>query len=179
MTREEKLIQKIKQGDRDAASELAAIYYPEILRYCLWHARDRSLAEDITQETFLKAIRHFDSYTHKGRLRPFLYRIAANTCIDFLRKTRPPDLSLEESAIDIPCRESGFEEVRSDMVLRQLVAGLPAPQQEIVLLRFGHDLTMRETAETLNLPLRTVQSRLRAALKQLKKDFENGKGGTL
>lgn len=179
MTREEKLIQKIEQGDREAAGELAAIYYPEILRYCLWHAPNRSLAEDITQETFLKAIRYLDRHTYKGGLRPFLYRIAANTCIDMLRKTRPPDLSLEETAVDVPCQESGFEEVRSDMAMRQLIAGLPAELQEIILLRFGQDLTIRETAGVLNLPLRTVQSRLRSALKQLKKNFEREEGENL
>lgn len=179
MTREDKLIQKIEQGDRDAVNELVAIYYPEILRYCLWHAPNRSLAEDITQETFLKAIRYFDRYTHRGRLRPYLYRIAANTCIDMLRKIKLPDLSLEEAAIDVPYRESGFEEVRSDMVLRQLIVSLPAELQEVVLLRFGHDLTIRETAEVLNLPLRTVQSRLRSALKQLKKNLEREEGENL
>lgn len=179
MTREEKLIQKTEQGDREAAGELVAIYYTEILRYCLWHARDRSLAEDITQETFLKAIRYLDCHTYKGRLRPFLYRIAANTCIDMLRNIRPPDLSLEETAIDVPCQEPGFEEIRSDMAMRQLIASLPSELQEIVLLRFGQDLTIRETAEVLNLPLRTVQSRLRSALRQLKKKFEREEGGNL
>lgn len=179
MTREEKLIQKIEQGDRDAVNELIAIYYPEILRYCLWHAPNRSLAEDITQETFLKVIRHFDHYTHRGRLKPFLYRIAANTCIDMLRKTKLSDISLDEAAFDIPCQESGFEEVRSDMALRQLTLNLPTELQEIVLLRFGQDLTIRETAEVLNLPLRTVQSRLRSALRRLKKDFETEEGGNL
>ena len=51
------------------------------------------------------------------------------------------------------------------------MSGLPENQREIVLLRFGSDLTMRETAEVLNLPLRTVQSRLRSALKRLKADL--------
>lgn len=179
MTREEKLIQKMKQGDADAVNGLVALYYPEILRYCLWHAPNRSLAEDITQETFLKAIRHFDCCIQSGRLRPFLYRIAANTCIDMLRGNRPADLSLEETETEIPYRESGFEKVRSDMLLRQLIAALPDSQQEILLLRFGHDLTIREIAETLHLPLRTVQSRLRSALKKLKNNMEPRKGGSL
>ena len=51
MTREDKLIQKMEQGDPGAAEELIALYYPEILRYCLWHTPDRFLAEDATQET--------------------------------------------------------------------------------------------------------------------------------
>lgn len=94
MTREDKLIQQIQQGDTAAAEELIKMYYSEILRYCLWHAPDRSLAQDAAQETFMKALRYFDHYTHKGNFRPFLYRIAANTCIDMHRRSRPPDLPL-------------------------------------------------------------------------------------
>ena len=178
MTREDKLIQKMKQGDTDAVNELIAMYYPEILRYCLWHAPNRSLAEDITQETFLKAVRYFDRYTHTGSFRPFLYRIAKNTCIDMQRKNRHPDMSFDEAVPDIPYRETGFETIRSDLALRQLIAGLPAQSQEILLLRFGHDLTIREVAKAVNLPPRTVQSRLRAALKKIKKDKKKKKGGT-
>lgn len=168
MTREDKLIQKLEHGEPGAADELIALFYPEILRYCLWHAPDRSLAEDAAQETFLKAIRYFDRYTHQGKFKPFLYRIAANTCTDMRRKYCHTDISLEAAAVDPGYEEPAFDAVRSDMALRQLVSGLPDEQREIVLLRFGQDLTIRETAKVLNLPLRTVQSRLRSALKKLK-----------
>lgn len=171
MTREDELIQKIEQGDPGAAEELITLLYPEILRYCLWHAPDRSLAEDAAQETFLKAIRYFDRYTHKGRFKSFLYQIAANTCIDMRRKNRYTDISLEESDIDPAYSDPAFEDVRSDMMLRQLVRDLPKDQQEIVLLRFGQDLTMREIGKVVNLPLRTVQSKLRSALKKLKAEI--------
>lgn len=176
MTREDKLIQKLEQGEPGAADELIAAFYPEVLRYCLWHAPDRSLAEDAAQETFLKAIRYFDRYTHQGKFKSFLYRIAANTCTDMRRKYCRPDISLEESAIDPGYEEPAFDAIRSDMALRQLVSGLPPDQREIVLLRFGQDLTLRETAEVVKLPLRTVQSKLRSALKKLKKESEKTAG---
>lgn len=175
MKREDELIQRMEQGDMSAADELIEMFYAEILRYCLWHVPNRFLAEDAVQETFLKAIRYFDRYTHKGRWKQFLYQIAANTCIDMRRKNRYSDVPLEELAMDPVYSDTGFEDVQEDMALRQLVGCLPADQQEIVLLRFGQDLTIREIAEVLHLPLRTVQSRLRSALKKLKKDF--GKGG--
>lgn len=171
MTREDELIQKIEQGVPGAVDELITLLYPEILRYCLWHAPDRSLAEDAAQETFLKAIRYFDRYAHRGRFKSFLYQIAANTCIDMQRKNRHTDISLEESDIDPAYSEPAFENVRSDMMLRQLVSDLPGDQQEIVLLRFGQDLTIREIGEVVDLPLRTVQSKLRSALKKLKAEI--------
>ena len=67
MTREEKLMIRIGQGDMDAVDELIGLLYPEILRYCLWHAPNRGLAEDAAQETFLKVIRYYDRYVHKGK----------------------------------------------------------------------------------------------------------------
>ena len=76
MTREDELILRIKQGEFNALDELITLYYPEILRYCLWHAPNRTLAEDATQETFLKVIRYSDRYVHKGKFKSFLYQIA-------------------------------------------------------------------------------------------------------
>ena len=54
MTREDEIFEKLKKGDPDAAGELARLYYDDILRYCLFHVPDRSLAQDAVQETFLK-----------------------------------------------------------------------------------------------------------------------------
>lgn len=176
MTREDKLIQRIKQNDAAAAEELAAIYYADILRYCIWHAPNRWMAEDAAQETFLKAFRYFDRYMHKGRWKPFLYQIAANTCIDLQRKSGTPIMSAGELPADIACTEPGFEEAQEALAFQQLIKALPEDAQELVLLRYGQELTLREIAAVVNLPLRTVQSRLRTALKRIKKDLEE-KGG--
>ena len=172
--REEILLKRLRAGDASAMDELVRMYYSEILRYCKWHAPDVHLAEDAAQETFLKALRYFDRYTHRGKFRAFLYQIAANTCIDMRRKIRTAETSLEEMQVDPAKEETGYEDVQSDLALRQMVKGLPPDQQEIVLLRFGQDLTMREIAEAVNIPLRTVQTRLRSALKKLKKEVERG-----
>ena len=174
MTREDELIQRIEHGDADAAEELVERFYPEILRYCLWHAPDRSLAEDAVQETFYKAIRHFNHYVHKGKFKSFLYQIAANTCIDMRRKKWQTHLSFEELNLDPSYEDTTFEEIHSELAIKQLVRSLPEETQEIVLLRFGQDLSLREIAEVVGLPLRTVQSKLRSALKRLKKEFEEG-----
>lgn len=170
MTREDKLIMRMKQGDLHAAEELTELLYPEILRYCLWHAPSRELAEDAAQETFLKAMRYYDRYIHKGKLRPFLYRIAANTCIDLRRKST--ELSIEDLCTEPACEDSNMQAVQADLTFRQQIQCLPQEQQEVVLLRFGQDLTLREIAQITEAPLRTVQSRLRAALKKLKLQLE-------
>lgn len=174
MTREDELIRRMEQGDSRALDELVALYYPEILRYCLWHAPNRSLAEDAVQETFLKAIRYLERYTHKGRFKPFLYQIAAHTCIDMGRKKWLEDVSLEQTEEEPVYTERRFEEVQADAGLRQIISLLPREQQEIVLLRFVQDLTLREIAQVTGVPLRTVQSRLRSALQRIKKELIKG-----
>ncbi len=173
MTREDTLISRMARGDPEAAGELVELYYPEILRYCRWHVPNPSLAEDAAQETFLKAIRFFDRYTHRGKFRPFLYRIAANTCIDLARR-QTGEVSLEELTAESASQGRELEAVQGELALQQMVRALPKEQREVVLLRFSQDLTLREIAGVLDLPLRTVQSRLRAALKKLKQEYEEG-----
>lgn len=172
MTREDKLIQRMEQGDTEAVEELIEMFYADILRYCLFHVRDRSLAEDAAQETFLKVIRFHDRYTSsRGKFKPFLYQIAANTCIDIGRRTRQTEVSLEQLTKEVSYVERGYENARADVALKQLLRSLPDELQELVLLKYGQDLTLREIAQVTDLPLRTVQSRLRAALKRLKEVY--------
>ena len=176
--REDKLIKRIEQGDISAADELIEKYYPEILRYCIWHAPNRTLAEDATQETFLKAIRYMNRYIHRGKFRAFLYKIALNTCIDMWRKREtikefPEGMTLEHMQLQMDMRyeESGFHEVQALLDMQRMIRILPEEQREIVILRFGHDLTIREIADVTGIPFRTVQSRIRLALKKLKMEY--------
>lgn len=146
MTREDQLIERCKAGDAAALDELVRMYYPDILRYCLWHAPDRQSAEDATQETFIKMIRHLQGYTHR-HFRAFLYRIAANTCIDMQRR--------KGAAVPLPegleVAEHGYDQAEADADLQRMVSSLPSEQRELVLLRFAQQLTLREMAEVTGL----------------------------
>lgn len=172
MTREEELIRKTAKGDCAAMEELISIYYPEILRYCLWHAPNRNLAEDATQETFLKVIRYFSTYTHSDKFRAFLYRIAANVCADMRKRKWMTETSLEDGTGVMEYTEQGFDKADGDLQLLNLVRNLDEEMKEVVLLKFGQDLTLKEIAKVLHLPMRTVQSRLRRALKHLRTSLE-------
>lgn len=171
MREEDKLVRRMAAGDEDAAEALVARYYAEILRYCRWHAPTVALAEDATQETFLRFIRYAGRYEGRGKLRTLLYQIARHTCIDMARRRWLDDVPLENAPEPI-CEDANFAEAQSRATLRELVRTLPEAQREIVLLRFAQDLTLREIAEITELPLRTVQSRLRAALKNLRTIYE-------
>ena len=84
--RENELLRKIAKGETEYWEELIGMYYEDILRYCIYHAPDKTAAEDAVQETFLKVIRYMPNYRHRGKFRAFLYKVAANTCKDQWRK---------------------------------------------------------------------------------------------
>ena len=124
-------------------------------------------AEDAVQETFLKVFRYFDDYRHKGRFRAFLYKVAGNTCIDMMRKKQwdpiPEDAAQEES---------GMRKTEEQEDFLRIIRKLPPELGEVVFLRFSQELRLREIAETVGIPLRTVQSRLRRALELLRTEME-------
>lgn len=172
MTREDELIRQIKQGRRECLNELVEMYYPAILRYCMWHMPDLESAQDATQETFLKLVRFIDRYSHKGQFRAYLYKIAANTCIDLRRKNTSPELSLEAFPEQtLPAEllaQNSFQAIEDRQQLDAILACLNPEQQELLLLRYGQELSFKEIAAVTGLPLRTVQTRLRRAIQKTK-----------
>ena len=169
----ELLLRKAQSGDTGALDTLITAYYPQILNYCRWHTADEQQAQDAAQETFLKVVRWLDSCGgFQGAFRPFLYKIAKNICIDLNRTMERSEISLESLPGEPAYQESGFAAAEEEANLRALTAQLEPEQRELVLLRFAQQLKLREIAQITGLPLRTVQSRLRAALKTLKMQWE-------
>lgn len=151
--------------------QLIQMYYPELLRYCRWHTPDEQRAEDAVHETFLKLLRYWDRYTHRGKFRAYLYRIASNVCTDMYRGHWNTEISLPE---DLTTQEHGYQQAEQDADFLRLTAQLPEEQRELIVLRYAQQLKLREIAQVTGLPLRTVQSRLRAVLKTLKSKLSEG-----
>lgn len=116
---------------------------------------------------FLRLTRHFSSLRNRKQVRAWIYKIAANVCVDLYRKRR-----WEEPPGEMLYMERGYEQAEGQVDFLKLIRTLPPEQREVVILRFSQDLTMREIGKVLELPLRTVQSRLRSALKKLKKIYQ-------
>lgn len=169
MSKEKELLKKIKEGEPSGVDELIAEYYRQIFRYCLWHTADRQTAEDAAQEVFLRLVRHLEAVRRSSRLRPYLYKIAANVCADLYRAKKA-----EELPEDLVYIERDFEAVEDEWDFQQMIRTLPPEQRDVLILRFSQDLTLRETAKILEIPLRTAQSRLRSALKKLEKQYQKG-----
>ena len=173
--REEILLKKLREGEESALEQLVCLYYPDILRYCIWHAPDRHLAEDAAQETFLKAINYLGACGFSGKFKAFLYKIALNTCRDMQKSKWSKRIPLDGMSDEIHYHEEGFTDVEEALAIRAYTRKLDELSQEIVLLRFRQNLRLREISEVVGLPMRTVQSKLRTALRQIETELKGGK----
>ena len=169
----ELLLRKAQSGDTGALDTLIAAYYPQISELLPLAYSRRAAGVGCNTGNLLKAVRWLDSCGgFQGAFRPFLYKIAKNTCIDLNRTMERTEVSLESLPGEPAYQESGFAAAEEKANLRVLTAQLEPEQRELVLLRFAQQLKLREIAQITGLPLRTVQSRLRAALKTLKMQLE-------
>ena len=161
--RDAQLIRRIQAGDRAAGDTLIERYYAAILRYCARHTACIQTAEDLTQEVFLHLFRTIGSYREQGQFRAYLYRIAYCLCVDAARQRK-----MEPLPDDMTGKAAPFETIENRDMAERLLASLPPEQREAVWLRYGEGLKYREIAAVTGQPLRTVQSRVRIALKALR-----------
>ena len=136
--------------------------YDKIYRYCYFKIQNSALAEDLTQETFL---RYFTqrSYIESGKMLAYLYTIARNLCIDSFRK-----LPIEQISEDIPDMDH-FEHFEVHMTLRQALQALSEKDRELLLLRYVNDLSVGEISLILGISRFCVYRRTNSALGDLKK----------
>ncbi len=164
------LVEQIRLGDEKAVEELIKRYYTSILRYCKRQCFNLEKAEDLTQETFLKLFKNLSGYKGKRKFKAYLYTIASHLCIDESRKMETYPLENEEQ-IKYECDEMRRIEDKSE--INYLLNTLSPEQREAVILRFGEQLEFREIAEVMGCNMRTAQSRVRNALKIMRKEQEN------
>lgn len=164
------LVEQIRLGDEKAAEELIRRYYTSVLRYCKRQCFNLEKAEDLTQETFLKLFKNLLGYKEKGKFKAYLYTIANHLCIDESRKMKECSLENEEEIRD-ECDELRRIEDKSE--ISYLLNVLSPEQREAVILRFGEELSFWEIAKVMGCNMRTAQSRVRNALKIMRKEQEN------
>ena len=136
--------------------------YDKIYRYCFFRLRDPDLAEDLTQETFLRFYRQA-SYQEQGKALAYLYTIARNLCLDAVRRARPAAPLRETDPAPDP-----FAGAEQRIALRQAIEKLPADWQELLLLRYANDLPVGQIAALTGLSRFAVHRRIRSALAALR-----------
>ena len=141
--------------------------YDKIYRYCYFKLFDKQLAQDITQEAFLRFCRQGMSFDN-GKELPYLYTIAKNLCIDEFRKKTVD--SIEEFASESASDPS--EEWIDTLVLRNAVSKLPDDEQELLFLRYVNDLPINSICCITGLSRFAVYRRLSKSLKWLKEELK-------
>lgn len=177
------LVQLALQGDEKAFARLLGRYKDTIYFMLLKMVNNRSDAEDLTLEAFGKAFKNLHQYSPTYAFSTWLFKIASNNCIDFLRRKKGIFVSIESNdnsesseQIKIPSKELNPEErlIRDQkaILLRRVVRGLKPRYQTLVELRYFREFSYDEIAKELNLPLGTVKAQLFRAREMLFKMIE-------
>lgn len=163
------LIMRIAGGDKNALGKLYELTSGYLLNMARAYVRDRSLAEDVVSETYLKAVRGAGSFDPKGNGLNWLFKIVRNTAFNlnsYENRRRHEDI---EAHLDIADVFDAMDDARLDMKeLRAVVRTLPREERALLYYRYWEGYTVRELAELTGKPVSTTQDALKRILKKLK-----------
>ena len=173
---ESSLIQRAQNGDLAAWEPLVIAHQQSVFRYAYLLLGDPDDAEDIAQETFLRAWRYLARFDLTRPFRPWLLSITWNLASNRRRSAGRYISALKRAFQDEPLpalpEEKSTQRMQADR-LREAVQTLNMADQQIVYLRYFLDLSVAETAEALNIAQGTVKSRLSRALEKLRNIIRN------
>ncbi len=165
-----------QHGSDEAFTRLVEAYQTHVYNLCYRMLGDAQAAEDAAQETFLRAFQHLHRYDQKRSFPTWLLSIAAHYCIDRMRRRRFLISSLDEDEAHGPAELPDPEAPNPEMELirgeqrermQSVLGRLEAVDRAAIVLRYWHDSSEAEIAETLNLTVSAVKSRLHRARRQL------------
>ena len=178
-----------QQGRETAFRELIKRYERPVFALVYRMVRDREMAEDLAQETFIKVLNHIDRYRPEFKFSSWLFKIANNMAIDHLRKRHLDTISMdgsphaatvdevEASSFDVVVhQESALEEMEAKELgsaIEQAIASLRPEYRSCILLRHVEGRSYEEIAATLDLPLGTVKTYIHRARHELRKALEH------
>ena len=177
---DEQLVARYAGGDNRAFDTLLARHKTRLFNYISQMVRDRDVADDIFQETFIKVITTIKQgrYNDQGKFSAWISRIARNLVIDTFRSDKnEAAVSTDNENYDILNRKDLSEDTIEDALidlqiennLRQLVAQLPEAQREVLNMRYYNDLSFKEIADILGVSINTALGRMRYAILNLRK----------
>ena len=166
----------LRRRDPDLLDHLIEQYQHRLLRYLIYLSGNRELAEDLFQETWIRVLERGHQYDGRHEFSTWLYAVARNLTIDYMRKKTPVSLDGlmddEEQAPLEPAdtRPLAWEVIEQNEQAERIstaLVGLPAEYRETVVLRFQEGLALEEIASVTNAKLGTVKSRLYRGLNML------------
>lgn len=176
MNEEMAWIARAQQGNDEAFTQLVETYQKHVYNLCYRMLGEAEAAEDASQETFLRAYQHMHRYDRKRPFGTWLLSIAAHYCIDRLRRRKfsmsSIDQDEDESGFELPDTESPNPESAAvygeqQQQMQRLLKRLDSVDRAAVVMRYWHDCSEVEIAESLNLTVSAVKSRLHRARRAL------------
>ena len=180
----EQLLRRAQRREPDALETLYELYGQRVYGLLYRLTRSRDDAEDLLQGTFLRVVRVLPDYQHTGKFEAWLFRIAANLVRDRARKMARHQQAIERkfpggaegptaggAAGAHPGPDEELERRESEQRLQECLAELGDMEREIILLRHHSELSFREIAEMLDIPLGTALSRVHRALARMRRQL--------
>ena len=172
---------RLRRGDPDALAAVISRYQHRLYRYLLRLVADPATAEDLFQQTWMRVMESIRRYDARRSFDAWLFAVAHNLAIDYLRKSRPE--SLDEMLPSGEVRGDRLADTGPDALdclleweraeaVAAALQHLPAIHREVLTLRFEEDMKLEQIAEVVQIPLSTVKSRLRRALDGLRNSLE-------
>ena len=180
-TDEELMMAYAHHNDQQAFATLYTRHKASLYRYCARMLGNEALGAELFQDAWSKIIKARTRYQVKAKFKTYLFHVAHNLIIDQWRKNNPDMLSIDEeredaSPIELQSSSNLMSELLSAEQLEQFknaVLELPPMQRDVVLLHYDHGLTLEQIAECEGVGRETIKSRLRYAVKKLKKIIAN------
>jgi RNA polymerase sigma-70 factor (ECF subfamily) len=172
------LIERFKTGDTSAFGEIVSKYQDKVYNLCRHMLRNAYDAEDAAQEVFLKACQALPKFQPEASLYTWLYRIATNTCIDYKKKpifeslfgdSGEGERLVHDRASDAPSPEKLYQSKQIDQALQEGLGKLSPKLRAIIILKEVEELSYEEIADTLEISMGTVKSRIARAREELQK----------
>ncbi len=170
MQTDEQLARQLQRGDTQSLTQLVERHHSPLLGFLYrLTGGDRALAEDLAQDTLLRVLRTIKQYHASRPFKPWLYAIALNVARDHFKRadTRYTDSATDDGLDSIAAPNTDDLDFEAQQVAAAITA-LPEHQRVAILLRYYQDLSLAEIAQTLNIPIGTVKSRLSLGLQRLR-----------
>jgi RNA polymerase sigma-70 factor (ECF subfamily) len=173
MLSDAELVRQALANSQAAYHALVSRYATPAVNFAARIVQDRALAEDLVQEAFVRAFQRLETYDPQRRFVSWFFQIVHNVTIDYLRRTRPPSVSLdalEESGYQPaggPGPDLQAEQVALGAALDASLARIRPEYREAILLRYREELSVQEIAEVMGVPVGTVKTYLSRARKEL------------
>jgi len=166
------LIEKAIKGDQSSYDRLMKKYYKLVHNLIYRMIYNKEDVEDLTQEAFIKAFNSLEKFDHQFAFSTWLYKIASNNCIDYLRKKKLNTISIdkefdsedEDLRFEIPDNDykpdRNILDAERKKILEDAIESLPEKYKTVILLRHQDEMEYEEIAQKLNIPLGTVKAHI-------------------